>query len=511
MLQTGPVKESNRNGRSKAAQNGATGVRKSEHLRINLENDVAAKGIATGLEQYRFVHNAIPEIDLGAIDLSIEIFGRRLAAPILISCMTGGSEESRRVNLTLARVAQAHGLAMGLGSGRALLEHPELIETFDVRYLAPDVLLFANLGAIQLKRGYTADDCRRLVEMLQADALVLHLNALQEAVQPEGDSDFDGLLTRIGALCSELEVPVIAKEVGWGIAPDTIRMLFAAGVAAVDVAGAGGTSWSEVERHRIGEPWRAHVAAAFADWGIPTAECIRNARRAAPGGLIFASGGIRNGVDAAKALALGADLAGVAGPFLRAAGEGEEAAADLAREIIETLRIAAFGIGARTVTDLKATTRIRRRDEEIDAAGVTRLAYKTPGAGTFLDITDDVAAAVKAAGVRHGICHVYSSHTTAAVRVNENEELLLRDFGRFLEGLAPADGRYEHDDLTQRVDVPPDEPINGHAHCRHLVLAASETLPVVDGRLALGRWQRVFLVELCSARQRNVIVQVLGV
>jgi len=511
MLQTGRVKDLKRNGHSKGSENGATAARKAEHVRINLEEDVAAKGVASGFDDYRFVHNALPEIDLGSVDLSTEIFGRALAAPILISCMTGGSEKSRRINLALACAAQARGLAMGLGSGRALLEHPDLLDTFDVRPVAPDVLLFANVGAVQLKRGYGIDYCRRLVDVLQADALVLHLNALQEAVQPEGDAGFEGLLPLIGDLCAELGVPVVAKEVGWGIAPDTVRLLFEAGVAAVDVAGAGGTSWSEVERHRIAEPWRARVAAAFAGWGIPTAECLRHARRAAPRGLIFASGGIRDGVDAAKALALGADMVGMAGPFLRAAGEGESAADDLAREIVETLRIAAFGIGARTIEELRSTARLRRRDAEIDDPTMTRLAYATAGAGTFLDITDDVASAVRSSGVRRGIVHVYSTHTTAAVRVNENEQLLLRDFGRFLERMAPAgNGTYEHDDIERRTDVPPDEPINGHAHCRHLLLASSETLPVIDGQLALGRWQRVFLIELCSPRQRNVIVQVLG-
>jgi len=512
MLQTGPGKGAKRNGHAKVAENGATSARKADHVRINLEENVAAKGVTSGFEEYRFVNSALPEIDLHDVDLSTEIFGRRLAAPILISCMTGGSEESRRINQVLARVAQANGLAMGLGSGRALLEHPELLPSFDVRPLAPDVLLFANLGAVQLNRGYGIEECRRLVETLQADALVLHLNALQEALQPEGDACFAGLLSKIAALCAVLDVPVVAKEVGWGIAPDGVRQLFDAGVSAVDVAGAGGTSWSEVERHRITEPWQARVAAAFADWGIPTAECVRGATRVAGRGLIFASGGVRDGVDAAKALALGADLVGLAGPFLRAAGTDRKTADALAREIVETLRIAAFGVGARSVDELRFSPRLRRRYQDIDDRSVARLAYRTAGAGTFLDITDDVVSTVRSSGVRRGLVHVYSTHTTAAVRINENEQLLLNDFKQFLERIAPAgNGAYEHDDISRRVDVPPDEPINGHSHCRHLLLASSETLPVVDGELCLGRWQRIFLVELCSARRRDVIVQVLGV
>ncbi|HEX7942041.1 MAG TPA: type 2 isopentenyl-diphosphate Delta-isomerase, partial [Gemmatimonadaceae bacterium] len=272
------------------AADGGTASRKSEHIRVNLREDVAAKGIRSGFDEYRFVHRALPELNLGDVDTATELFGRRLSAPILISCMTGGTAEARRLNHTLARVAQRVRFAMGLGSGRALLERPKLIDTFDVRPVAPDVLLFANLGAVQLNRGFGAANCWRLVDALQADALVLHLNALQEALQPEGDTCFEGLLEKIGDVCSRLEVPVVVKEVGWGISPDVVRALLDVGVAAVDVAGAGGTSWSEVERHRIADPWRARVAGAFADWGIPTAECLRSARRVSAEARIFASG-----------------------------------------------------------------------------------------------------------------------------------------------------------------------------------------------------------------------------
>src|SRR5579883_2309961 len=248
----------------------ATPSRKAEHLRINLERDVGAKAVETGFDAYRFAHRALPEIDLSDVDTSANLFGRTLAAPMLISCMTGGTPEARRINRRLARVAQERGFAMGLGSGRALVESPDSIESFDVRPLAPDVALLANLGAVQLNKGYGAAECRRLVTMLHADALVLHLNPLQEALQPEGDTCFGAMLEAIARLCREVEFPVVVKEVGWGIGAADVRALFDAGVAAVDVAGAGGTSWSEVERHRIAEPWRARVAAAFAGWGIPT-------------------------------------------------------------------------------------------------------------------------------------------------------------------------------------------------------------------------------------------------
>lgn len=342
-----------------------TSTRKADHVRINLEEDVAAKGVASGFEAYRFVNCALPEIALEDVDTTMTILGRSLAAPLLISCMTGGTDEARRINRVLARVAQSEGLAMGLGSGRALIEQPDLLPTFDVRDVAPDVLLFANLGAVQLNKGYGVEDCRRLVDMLRADALVLHLNAVQEALQPEGDTNFRGLLEKIRGVCAELGKPVVVKEVGWGIAPDAVRALFEAGVSAVDLAGAGGTSWSEVERHRIAEPWRASVAGAFAGWGIPTAECLRAASNIEPRGVLIASGGIRTGLDAVKALALGADLVGVAGPFLRASASGYDAASALAREFAQVLRVAMFGLGERTLKDLRKTKRLLHASESL--------------------------------------------------------------------------------------------------------------------------------------------------
>lgn len=337
---------------------GATASRKADHLQINAERDVGSKGRSSGFERFAFVHNALPEIDFSDVDASTTFLGWRLRAPLLISCMTGGTPAAAAINQTLARVAQAHGLAMGLGSGRAALESPASLQTFDVRAIAPDVALLVNLGAVQLNAGYDASDCMRLAELLHADAIVLHLNALQEALQPEGDTCFRGLLSKIERVCARSTLPVIVKEVGWGIAPDAVRALFDAGVAAVDVAGAGGTSWSEVERFRADRPWRAGVAGAFAGWGIPTAECIRGARAVAPAEPLVASGGIGSGLEVAKAIALGADLAGVAGPFLRAAAAGDAAADDLARVIVETLRVAMFALGARTLLDLRNTPRL---------------------------------------------------------------------------------------------------------------------------------------------------------
>ncbi|MGE5223670.1 MAG: type 2 isopentenyl-diphosphate Delta-isomerase, partial [Omnitrophica WOR_2 bacterium] len=272
--------------------------RKSSHIRINLEEDVRS-GLTTGLERYRFTHQALPELNLEEVDLGLQVFGKDLKAPLLISSMTGGTPEAAEINRTLASAAQETRIAMGLGSQRAAIENPDLAATFQVRRYAPDVLLFANLGAVQLNYSYGIDQCRRAVDMAEADALILHLNALQEAVQPEGDTRFRGLLKKIEAVCRLLPVPVIAKEVGWGFSEQAARRLAEAGVAAIDIAGAGGTSWSQVEMHRAQNESQRRLAAAFIDWGIPTAESILQVRRVAPELLVFASGGIRTGIDIA--------------------------------------------------------------------------------------------------------------------------------------------------------------------------------------------------------------------
>ncbi|HVN52829.1 MAG TPA: type 2 isopentenyl-diphosphate Delta-isomerase, partial [Anaerolineaceae bacterium] len=252
-----------------------------------------------------------------------------------------------------AEVAQEMGLAMGVGSQRAALEDPGLAASFQVRQAAPDILLFGNLGAVQLNYGYTVDDCRRAVEMIAADALILHLNALQEALQPEGDTRFSGLLARIEEVCRSLPVPVIAKEVGWGISAEVAQKLVSAGVAAIDVAGAGGTSWSQVEMHRMSDPGQARVAAAFRNWGIPTADSIQQVRQAAPQALVFASGGLKDGIDIAKCIALGAQLGGMAGVFLRAAAQGIDPIRDLAREIQREIQICMFAVGAASIPALQ--------------------------------------------------------------------------------------------------------------------------------------------------------------
>jgi len=332
-----------------------TGRRKDDHIRINLEEDVQFRRITTGLEKWRFMHQAVPELNLGSIDTSTTFLGKVLRSPILVSSMTGGTNRARDINLVLAEAAQAAGIAMGLGSQRAALEDSALATTYDVRRVAPDILLFANLGGVQLNYGYGVDECRRAVEMVGADGLILHLNAVQEAVQPEGNSNFEGLLNQIERVCSALEVPVIAKEVGWGFSVQAARQLAGAGVAVIDVAGAGGTSWSEVEYHRAPTQRYARIARAFADWGIPTADSIRNVREGAPGLPIIASGGLRDGVDIAKCIALGAELGGLAGPFLKAAVQSLDAVCELIEEITMQLRIAMFASGAPNIAALQQT------------------------------------------------------------------------------------------------------------------------------------------------------------
>jgi isopentenyl-diphosphate Delta-isomerase len=332
--------------------------RKNDHIRINLEEDVRS-GLTTGLELYRFTHRALPELNLEEIDLGQTIFRRELAAPLLISSITGGTDEATMINRTLAEAAQQTRIAMGVGSQRTAIETPELADSFRVRLAAPDILLFANLGAVQLNYGYGIDQCRRAVEMIAADALILHLNPLQEAVQPEGNTRFAGLAKKIAAICRALDVPVIAKEVGWGFSEADVRLLVEAGVAAIDVAGAGGTSWSQVEMHRAQNGSQKRLAAAFIDWGIPTTQAIENVRCAAPELLIFASGGLRSGVDIAKCIALGARLGGMAGPFLKAAAQSTEATVQTIEELRREIQICMFAAGAGNLEQLRNTALVK--------------------------------------------------------------------------------------------------------------------------------------------------------
>lgn len=333
----------------------STESRKVDHIRINLDKDVQFPHLATGLERYRFMHQALPELDLDEIDTRVDLFGKTLKAPIVISSMTGGTALAQTINQNLSKAAQIHGIAMGLGSQRAAIEDDSLAASYRVRKLAPDILLFANLGAVQLNYGYGVEQCQRAVDMVEADALILHFNVLQEAVQPEGDVNFAGLLGKIEQVCRTLPVPVIAKEVGWGFSEKNVRELAGAGVAAIDVAGSGGTSWSEVEYHRAPTAFHARVAACFADWGIPTADAVQYARRGAPNLPVIASGGLRDGIDIAKSVALGATAGGLAGPFLKAADQSSEAVEALIEELVAQLRVAMLCSGAASIAALQQT------------------------------------------------------------------------------------------------------------------------------------------------------------
>jgi isopentenyl-diphosphate Delta-isomerase len=344
---------------SKVTEPVTTESRKTDHIRINLEKDVQFPHLTTGLEHFRFMHQALPEINLLDVDTSIKLFGKTISAPIVISSMTGGAEMAHKINQNLAQAAQLHNVAMGLGSQRAGIEKPELAYSYQVRNIAPDILLFANLGAVQLNYKYGIAQCRRAVDMIEADAIILHFNVLQEAVQPEGDTNFAGLLGKVEQICKQILVPVIAKEVGWGFSEQTVRDLANAGVSGIDVAGAGGTSWSEVEYHRAPTAYHKHVAASFSDWGIPTADAIQYAVKAAPHLPVIASGGLRDGIDIAKCIALGAIAGGMAGPFLKAADQSTEAVDQLIRETTTQLRIAMLCSGAKDLAQLQHTPLIK--------------------------------------------------------------------------------------------------------------------------------------------------------
>ena len=327
--------------------------RKDEHLYINLQKDVKSSN-TTGIEKFRLIHHALPEINLSDVDTSISVFDKSLSLPLMISSITGGTEKAHGINRVLANSAQKYNIAMGVGSQRIGIEQDIRMETFDIRKYAPDVLLFANLGAVQLNNTFTIDDCKKAVEAIKADALILHLNPLQEALMEGGDTNFFGILKKIEQVCKHLHVPVVVKEVGWGISAHTARKLVGAGVQAIDVAGAGGTSWTEVEKFRTKDPIRKRIAEGFRGWGIPTAEAIVKIREELPDVLLFASGGLKNGIDIIKCIALGANLGGIARSFLIAAMSSQEAVDMYIEELSLQMRIAMFAIGAENICTISS-------------------------------------------------------------------------------------------------------------------------------------------------------------
>ncbi|HTQ80874.1 MAG TPA: type 2 isopentenyl-diphosphate Delta-isomerase [Thermoanaerobaculia bacterium] len=331
--------------------------RKAEHIRLALEPRMQ---LGTHyFAEYEFEHRALPEIDFAEIDTSVEFLGKRLASPLLISCMTGGTDRAVSINRNLAAGAEACGVAVGVGSQRKALEDPAKADTFRVRDVAPTVPLLANLGAVQLNYGIGLAECRQAVAMIEADALVFHANPLQEALQPEGQCNFKGLLPKMGAIARDLAVPVIVKEVGSGLSGAMGRALLDQGIRIVDTAGVGGTSWARIEAARAGTAGDLALGELFAGWGVPTPQSIREL--AAIGGLtVIGSGGVRTGLDVAKALALGADLAGLAYQFLEAATESPERVVERIERIVHELKICMFCIGVRTVPELRQTALHRR-------------------------------------------------------------------------------------------------------------------------------------------------------
>lgn len=334
--------------------------RKVEHLRINLQEDVQYSELTNGFDRYRFVHQALPELALADINTTANMFGRTLAAPLLVSSMTGGAAEAEKINRHLAQAAQHTRVAMGLGSQRAALQDESLARTYQVRDLAPDILLFANIGAVQLNYGYGVDQCRRAVDMVHADALMLHLNPIQEAVQANGNTNWSDLLRKIERVCRELSVPVVVKEVGFGISGEVAAKLANVGVAAIDVAGSGGTSWAAVESRRSPSPELRALAEKFWNWGIPTADSLVRVRRAVPSIPLIASGGLRDGIDVAKSIALGATISGLASPLLKLANISPEATISGIQTLAAELRIAMFGIGAKDLATLRDSSFLER-------------------------------------------------------------------------------------------------------------------------------------------------------
>ncbi len=334
-----------------------TSDRKDDHIDIILREDVETSG--TGFSDVQLLHEALPELHQDHINTSVEFCGQELTAPVIIESMTGGHPNTTTINRSLAEAAQRTGIAMGVGSQRAGLENPdndELMESFTVvRDVAPDAFLYGNIGAAQLSE-YGVSGVERAVSMIDADAMAIHLNFLQEAAQPEGDTDARGCLEQISLIASELSVPVIVKETGNGISGQTASRLTEAGVDVLDVAGKGGTTWSGIEAYRaraIGADRHAKIGKRFQSWGIPTA--VSTARAAAVHPCVVASGGVRSGLDIAKAVALGARAGGMAKPFLQPATTGADAVVDLIEDTIAEIRTAMFVSGAESVEALQET------------------------------------------------------------------------------------------------------------------------------------------------------------
>lgn len=332
--------------------------RKTEHIRLCLTGDVEGVNKSTGLEGISFIHNALPEIDFNEIQIDTTFLNKNIRTPFLVSSMTGGSELAMKINKNLAIAAEQQGWAIGLGSTRALLESDAHEASFLIRKYAPTVPLIANLGAVQLNYGYGVKECQEIIDRTGADSLVLHLNSLQEVFQDGGDLNFKDLLPKIKKICSSLSVPVGVKEVGFGIDGLAAKQLYDAGIAYIDVAGAGGTSWSQVEKLRSKDPLKKAVAEAFNNWGLPTKDSVVSVRSHLSDVPVIASGGMKTGVDAAKAITIGADMVGYAKQLLDASMNTPEDVIAMMAQIELEMKVAMFGIGVKNLSELKSTQRV---------------------------------------------------------------------------------------------------------------------------------------------------------
>jgi isopentenyl-diphosphate delta-isomerase len=332
--------------------------RKKEGIDIPLQKNVQAKSTSTYLEYVRLVHNALPELDYDDIDTSMTFLGKRFSAPLIIDSMTGGTDEATVINGRLGELAEKYGFGMGLGSQRAGLKSEELADTYAIaRKNAPNAFLIANIGGAQLSKGFTVDEAKRIVKMIRANALVVHLNPLQELVQPEGEPRYKGVLAQISELVKTIDVPLIVKEVGAGISKEVAIKLEMANVSAINIAGAGGTSWAGVEKLRaesLKDDLKKHLGEMFWDWGIPTAASLIEVRGAVKLPLI-ASGGLRNGLEVAKCIALGASMAAMAYPFLQTAAQSRESLFAFADTILAELKSTMFLVGAKNTSALASS------------------------------------------------------------------------------------------------------------------------------------------------------------
>jgi len=330
--------------------------RKSDHIKICLEENVQHCHATTGFEDIYFVHKALPEIERSKVNLTTTAFDHKFSVPLMVEAMTGGIVDAMKINSAIASAVEELGLGMGVGSQRAAIEKQSLEKTFAiVRKKAPTAFLIANIGGPQLVKGYGVKEAKKAVDMMNADALAIHLNALQEVVQPEGETSFKGVLNKIGEISQALDVPVIVKETGAGVAAEEAKLIASMGVAGIDIAGVGGTSWAAVEYHRAKkkhDELHQGLGNVFWDWGIPTAISLVETSQSVST-IIIASGGIRTGIDVAKALSLGANLAGMAHPILFAATKGPREVRKTLQVAIEGLKNAMFLVGAESVLDLR--------------------------------------------------------------------------------------------------------------------------------------------------------------